>query len=92
MILQTADIANFVMFIAACATIYDIYMTRFSSSFNSRFTTLWIHFYVSTLCWHLERKQPLNRRSTTSKTYLTLIPVALSQVAIICHLMIYLLR
>lgn len=88
MILQTADIANFVMFIAACATIYDVYKTHLAS----RVTTLWIHFYVSTLCWSLERKQILHRHSKPLKAPPILISVVLSQIAVICHLMIYTLR
>ena len=92
MIPQPADIAHTVMFIAACAGIYDVYMKHFSSFFIGRLTTLWIHLYVSTLCWRLERQQSLNRRSAAFNTRLTLVPVALSQVATICYLMIYILR
>lgn len=92
MILQTADIANFVMFIAACATIYGVYKTHLAGSFVTLVTTLWIHFYVSTLCWSLERKQILHRHSKTFKAPPMLIPVVLSQIAVICHLMIYTLR
>ncbi|OFO97707.1 hypothetical protein HMPREF2999_07065 [Rothia sp. HMSC066H02] len=92
MILQTADIANFVMFIAACATIYDVYKTHLASSVVTLVTTLWIHFYVSTLCWSLDRKQIIHRHSKTFKAPPTIIPVVLSQIAVICHLMIYTLR
>ena len=92
MILQTVDIVNFAVFVAACATIYDVYKTHFASSFVTLVTTLWIHFYVSTLCWSLERKQILHRHSKTFKVPPILISVVLSQIAVICHLMIYTLR